>query len=181
MFRDYKTIFGKEIDMYKNLIKEQEAEITKREIIIDSLKESMVREIQGIVIPYSGKMLDEAWSQQHKPTKAERKMFEFVKGDLLERLFKKEELKEVKFKNITPLLSDGNHCVYHFQFEYKGITFEVSIPNVKVASTENIDHMRYGMYMLMYEEESSIWDFIAESYDLDDIAKAIHEFVEKGK
>lgn len=181
MFRDYKTIFGKGIDKYKKLIKEQEDEIAKMEIIVDSLKESMIREIREIIIPYSRKMLDEAWGQQHKPTKAERKMFEFVKGDLLERLFEKEELKEVKFKNITPLLSDGEHCVYNFMFEYKGTTFEVSIPNVRVASKENVFHMRYGMYMLMYEEESSIWDFIAESYDLDDIAKAIHEFVEKGK
>lgn len=178
MFQHYGITTYRRIDNYKELIKEQKTEIQKRETIIDSLEQSMVREIKSIVIPYSSKMLHIAWCQQHKPTKAERAMFEFVKDDLLERIFEKDEIKKVKFEDIIPL--NYEHCVYSFRFKYKGITFEVSIPNVSVASKDNVSSMKYGMYALCYEKKPSYWDSIIESYNMDDIAKVIHDFVEKG-
>lgn len=175
----YETNIFKDIENHRNLIKKQKKEIEERQMIVDSLIESMVHRVKQIVIPYSDKMLHAAWCQQNKPTKRERAMFEFVKDDLLERLFEKDERKEVKFIDIIPLNYD--HCVYNFQFKYKCITLELVIPNVSVADTKNVWHMWYGMYVLRYEKKKSVWDHITESYHLDDIAKAIQEFVkEKG-
>ena len=175
MRNDYGTTIFKDIENHRKLIKKQKKEIEERQMIIDSLTNSMVHTIRRIITPYSDKMLHSAWCQQNKP-KEERAMFEFVKNDLLERLFDKDEIKEVEFIKIIPLMSSGN-CVYSFQFKYEGITFEVAVPNVQIANDSNVYSMDYGMYVLRYEEKRSIWNHITESYDLDDIAKAIKEFI----
>lgn len=180
MRNEYTTTIFKDIEYHRELIKKQKNEIEERQMIVDSLMESMIRRVKQIIIPYSDKMLHAAWCQQNKPTKEERTMFEFVKDDLLERIFDKNERKEVKFTNIVSLGYD--HCVYHFQFKYKGRTFELSIPNVSAADIKNVWNMWYGMYVLRYEKKKSVWDHITESYHLDDIANAIQDFVkEKGE
>lgn len=163
-----------EINNYKSIIRDKEAEIEQIKLVTDSLTESMIMRIRSIVLPYSEKMLSEAWIQQDKPA-AERKMFKFVTEDLLERLFDKDERKKVKFDKIIPFGYD--RYVYGFQFTYKGIKFEVQIPNVKVTSKENVKHMWYGTYVLMYEKGKNVWDYIEDSYDLNYIAEAIKEFV----
>lgn len=178
MRNEYTTIF-KDIEYHRELIRKQKKEIEEKQMIVDSLTYSMVHKVKQIITPYSDRMLHAAFCEQNKPTKKERTMFEFVKNDLLERLFDKDERKEVEFANIISLGYDN--CVYHFQFKYKGTTFELSVPNVKVADAKNVWHMWYGMYVLRYEEKRSVWDHIKESYELDDIAKAIKEFVEKGE
>lgn len=177
MRNEYATNIFKDIERHRELIKKQKKEIEEKQMIVDSLTDSMIHRVKQIVIPYSEKMLHAAYCEQNKSTKEERTMFDFVKDDLLERIFNKNERKEVEFTGIIPLNYD--HCVYNFQFKYKGITFELVIPNVKVADTSNIWHMWYGMYVLRNEEKRCVWGHISESYDLDDIAKAIKEFVEK--
>lgn len=176
MFDDYYngTNVYKEIDKCRSLIGKHEEEVENLNYIIDCLKDSLVRHVRAIELPYSEKMMREAWNQCNKP-KSERKMYEFITSDLKERLFEKSEWKDVKFGNILPL--NFEHCVYSFHFEYKGKMFELVIPNVKVASKDNISSMWYGMYVLRYEKNKCIWDHITESYDLDDIAKAIQDFV----
>lgn len=173
-YYDYDTNIYGDIENYRNLIKEQKEDISKKETIVDSLTESMICRIKSIIIPYSEKMLHSAWCQQNKP-KEERSMFDFVKDDLLERLFDESEIKEVKFENIIPF--GYEHFVYQFVFTYKGTKFEVSIPNVKVANKDNIFHMWYGMYILRYEKGKNVWDHIKESYNLEDFKKAIQDFV----
>lgn len=167
-----------DIERHRELIKKQKAEIADRQMIIDSLMESMVRKIHQIYTPYSSKMLDEALAQKSKSTKEEREMYEFIKKDFIEMLFEKDERKDVEFITIIPLGYD--HCVYNFQFKYKGIVFEVGFPNTKAANASNIYHMWHGMYVLNYEEKRNIYKHITESYYLDDIAKAIKDFT-KGK
>lgn len=179
MRNEYGTTVFKDIENHRNLIRKQKEEIEEKQMIVDSLMASMVHRVKQIIIPYSNKMLSAAYHQQNKSTKKEREMFEFVKDDLLERLFEKDERKEVKFVGIIPLGYDC--CVYNFQFKYKGTVFELVIPNVSAADKENIWNMWYGMYVLRYEKKRSIWDHITESYYLDDIANAIQDFVkEKG-
>lgn len=165
------------IERYKKLIQKQEDEIAEKQIIIDSLTASLVREIRSITIPYSDKMMNAAWNQQRKATKEERRMYEFIEEDLIQRLFEESERDKVKLTNIIPVNYD--HCVYNFWFEYNGITFELGIPNVKRANNDNIDHMHYGEYILRYEKSPNFWDSITSSYRLDDIAVAIKEFCEK--
>lgn len=176
---DYETNVYADIESYKRLIKKQKDEIAEKEIIVDSLMDSMIRRIHKIIIPYSSKMLHEAWLQQNEATKKERKMYEFIKEDLLERLFEEDERKLVKFKNIMVLGYDA--CSYDFRFEYKGILFELAIPNVSVATKENVYSMWCGQYVLSYKKAKSMWSSITTSYYLEDIAKAIKEFAEKGE
>lgn len=175
MYMYEETNIYDEIKNYRNLIRDKKAELEKAQLIVDSLTETMVHRVRSLFSLYSENMLHEAWSQQNKP-KSERKMFDFVKGDLFERLFDKEERKEAKFKSISTLGYDS--CVYNFYFTYKGINFDLVIPNVKVAKKENIWDMSHGMYRLTYEKNSGFWYTITESYNLDDFALEIQKFVE---
>lgn len=167
----------KKIDNYREIVKEQREEISKREIIMDSLMASMVKEVKSIVQPYSDKMLHSAsWGQTKDSSDENRKMFKFVTKDLLERLFDdKEERKNVKFIGISSYGYDS--CAYGFYFKYKGINFEVKIPNIRNANKDNLYEIDFGKYQLFYEKKSGIWDHIKSSYDLDDIGKAIKDFV----
>lgn len=176
--KDYTINIFKDIEQHRELIKKQKNEITEKQMIVDSLMDSMAHRVQQIATPYSDKMLCAAWHEQNKPTKKERTMFEFVKNDLFGRLFDEKERKEVKFISIVPVICSGN-CAYNFQFKYKEIIFEIAIPNTCIADTSNILNMWYGMYILRYEKKKHIWDHITESYYLDDIAKAIKEFTER--
>lgn len=168
-----------EIEKYKDLIKEQKKEIEKKQIIVDSLTSSLVRSIRSICPIYSDAMLYNAFYGQTKTDDIpddKQKRFKFVKNDFLERLFEdKEERKQVKFQKITSYGYD--RCAYGFYFKYKGISLEVKIPNIKNINADNLLDTAYGAYQLKYEERSSVWKQITSSYNLDDIAQAIQEFV----
>lgn len=137
----------------------------------------MVREVKSIYSLYSDKMLYSAsWGQAKDASEESKNMFKFVKKDLLERLFEnKEERKEVKFKSISSYGYDS--CAYGFYFRYKEIDFEVKIPNIRNANKDNLYEMDFGKYQLFYEKSSKVWDHIKSSYNLDDIANAIQNFV----
>lgn len=172
------TTISKDIELYRKLINEQKEEISKRETIIDSLMESMVKKVRQITLPYSDKMMYGASCGQKSATNADPKninMYNFVTGDIIERLFKKEERKEVEFKSISGYGYDSH--AYGFYFKYKNILFELKIPNVQHANKDNLYDMDYGKYQLFYEKSHRFYDFIENSYDLDDIAKAIQDFV----
>lgn len=162
------------IKRYRRLIKEHRDKISDLEEIVRSLEESLVREIKTVEIPYSSKMLYKAWGGRDD----ENDMRSFIWEDLLERLFPEKERKNVSFNGIIASGYDG--YAYLFQFSFKGISFELAIPDVKKATVENYAHMRYGMYLLSHEKSSSYWVSITESYDLDDISKAIMDFVKEG-
>lgn len=172
---DYDTtnIYG-DIEKYREIIKEQKDEISKREIIIDSLMDALCDRVKAIVLPYSGKMLSAACSQQSKTKKSEKEMYNFITTDLTERLFEKGE--KVKFSNVTSYGYDDH--AYGFCFTYENVCFELKIPNVKNANKENLSDMRYGRYVLFYKADSHLWSHITSSYDLDIIAKAIQIFME---
>ena len=168
IFEEYNA--KREIEKYKSLIKEQRDEIDKRQIIVDSLNASLVRSVQSIFADYSNNMLSSALTGQKEDADEKNKnMFKFVTEDLKERLGIK-----TKFK-IVPYGYD-NHA-YGFYFTYKDVNFELKIPSVKKANVTNISDMNYGSYCLNYEKHPHIWSMITCSYDLDDIANAIHDFV----
>lgn len=168
-----------EIDKYKNLISKEKEIISDHETIVDSLMESLTRSIKNIFIPYSEKMMDEASNQQNKTKKSEKKMFLFLEEDLIERLFDETERKHV---SLTKIMRCGyDEHAYSFNFKYdngtKVINFELKIPNVKKATKENICYMNYGKYCFLYEKKPSCFSHIKDSYDLDEIAAAIREFL----
>lgn len=158
------------INKYKKLIENQEKKISDLEEIIASLKSSMVTEIRKIPIPYSSNMLYKAWN-------GEDDMRSFMWGDLLKELFQEKERENVSFKEIIVFGREG--AAYEFRFTFKGVMFGLSIPNVARATVENYIHIRYGMYSLSYEKSLSYWKVITESYDLEDISRAILDFVKE--
>ena len=124
-------------------------------------------------------MLDETHRQSGNKKKSERPMYEFMKKDLITKLFSEDRQKDVKLESVTGLLYE--YCVYYFTFTYKGLKIKLTIPNVRVANKENLSSMHYGQYYVSYEKSNSLWNGIAASYKLEDIAKAIEEFVVKGE
>ena len=169
----YEQTLYESIKQYRNLITEQEEEIKKREIIKDSLTSSLVANVKAVVIPYTDKMLQEASRQQGNKKKSEREMYEFVTQDLMNNLFGESE--EVKVDKIICRGYDRNS--YGFYFDYKGISFELRVPNVANAYKDNLREMWYGEYQLYYAVHSSYWKCVGHSYKLEEIAKAIQDFV----
>lgn len=161
----------------RSLISEQQAEINKHNMIIDSLTSSMVSNVKGLFMIWNEKMLKEAKLQQYQKHKKDRPMYEFIKEGILCNLFEEDERKNVKLKSITALGFD--ECVYFFRIIYKGVEFELDIPNIKRASKENLVRMHYGQYALSYAKSDSHFVQIATSYDLNDIKEAIKKFIEK--
>lgn len=175
MFYEEETNIYKAIKSYKSLIAKKEAEIKELEMIKDSLTDSLVKKVRSIVLLYSSKMLDEVHRQSGNKKKSERPMYEFMKKDLITRLFSEDRQKDVNLESVTGLLYD--FCVYFFTFTYKDLKIQLTIPNVKVANKDNLRHMWYGEYQLSYERKSGIWHHITTSYKLEDIAKALEEFL----
>lgn len=166
------------IEKYMKLIDKEKEIISDHNTIVDSLMESLVRNVKNLFIPYSENMMDEASKQQNNTKKSEKKMFLFLEEDLIERLFDEPERQYV---SLTKIMRCGyEDYAYCFNFKYnngKVINFELKIPNVKKARKENIDYMSYGKYRFIYEKKPGYWSTIKESYDLDEIAKAIKEFL----
>ena len=164
----------KRIEELRNIISKIEDEIKERQFILESLNASLVRSVRSIIIPFTltKNTLKEACSQQNEKKKADRPAYEFVKEQILRRFFHSK--KDVKLKSIVQVGWEG--YAYDFRFEYKGYTFELSIPNIYVAQEKNIYYMRYGMYNLYYEEKPSVWSSIALSYKEQDIVDGFDNF-----
>lgn len=166
------TAVENNIYKYLDLIAKQKKEIEEREMVKNSLTDSLVTEIRKLIVPYTGSMLREAWLKQNEKKKADRPMFEFMKNDLIERLF---EGKKVKLDRI--IMSGQGGDAYCFYFTCEKVCFEVKIPNLYTINSYNLENMSYGQYGLYFEEHPSVWVHIKYSYHLEDIAEAIDEFL----
>lgn len=166
MWEDYGITIMQDIENHKNLVDKQRKELEEKEMIVNSLTKTLAGKVRNVVIPYNEKMLNEAWSNK------DGEMRKFINKDLKERLFVGGK---AKLLSIAPLNYD--RCVYYFYYEYKGYKFCLAIPNTKVANEKNLDNLSYGKYSMTYEAKPGFYKSIAKSYDLDDIAKAIEEFL----
>ena len=177
MFYEEETNTYKAIEQYKNLVEKKESEIKELEIIKDSLTASLVRQVRSIVLPYMDDMMKEAANQQNLKKKSERTTYEWIKKKLIEELFDEGRRKDVKLENIVTCGYEGYG--YSFTFSYHKIKLALFIPVPKRATEKNLKYMYYGQYQLSYEYKPSCWDYIAESYKLEDIAKALEEFIKE--
>lgn len=163
------------IKKYRNMIDKRNDEIDEMQTVVESLTDSLVKEVKRVSLPYSSKMLQNAYIQQGTE---DISMYTFVTEDLKERLFNKEERKLVNFKNI--LRHGYDFRAYDFYFEYKGFSFVLKIPNVKNANENNLWEIQYGEYQLYHEIELNYLRRITHSYDLDCIADYINSYVNSG-
>lgn len=175
---DYETNTYKAIEKYKSLVEKKEAEIEELETIKDSLTASLVRQVRSIVLPYMDDMMKEAANQQNLKKKSERTTYEWMKKRLIEELFDENRRKDVKLESIVTCGYEGYG--YNFNFSYKRTKIALFIPVPRKATKTNLWYMYYGKYELSYEHKSSVWHSITSSYKLEDIAKALEEFIEKG-
>lgn len=176
---DYETNTYEAIEKYKNLVKKKEVEIEELEIIKDSLTASLVRQVRSIVLLYMDDMMNEAFYQQNLKKKSERKTYEWIKKRLIEELFNENRRDSVKLESIVSCGYEG--YAYNFIFNYKDTKFELCIPVPQKANRKNLVHIWYGKYQLSYEEKPSCWYHITASYKIEDIAKALEEFIVKGE
>lgn len=162
---------------YRDLIAKIDAEIAEKELIKESLTDSMVRSVKSIMTPFSmlKDVLPAAMKQQHENLKKNRGAYELVKTKVIELFFHGD--KDVKLTNIT---SEGwESYAYRFYVDYKDATFILKIPDVRVATPKLLEHMNYGMYSVSYQKSPSWSERLAVSYNAEDIAKAIDEFLKK--
>lgn len=162
---------------YKTLIAKIDAEIAEKELIKESLTDSMVRSVKSITTPFSmlKDVLPTAMKQQHEKLKKDRNTYELVKDKIIELFFHGD--KDAKLTNIT---SEGWECyAYWFYVDYKDATFILKVPDVRRAVPKLLEHMNYGMYSVSYQTSPSMSTQIAVSYKEADIANAIDEFLKQ--
>ena len=165
----------KSIEDYKKLISKKENEIKELEIIKASLTASMIKQIRSIHTPFLTDMLFAAFKEQHATKKSERKNYEYIKNKLIKECIPEDKQKDVK---LTSIVSGGwESYAYNFNFSYKKINFEITIPVPTKATAENIWYISYGKYTVSYQSSACSWEQITASYNLNNIKTTLEEFL----
>ena len=178
MYIDSENSTLDKIKQHREIYNKLVTEIAEKEIIRDSILDSLVRDVKGLFIPYSSKMLHEAFYQQHKEEKADREMYEFLKKDLIENLFNKED--KAKLKQIVGRGYEGYS--YGFEFQVGKHVLEVRIPDISKVTKKNVFDTNCGQYELSRKiGDSCCWKRMTSSYDLDEIARTIRNYLDAEK
>lgn len=160
-----------------DLVNKYKDEIADKQLVIDSLEDTMVDLMQSFNALFSEKMLSEAFWQQHKKKKAERPMYEFVKEVITENFFPNYDKKEIKIEHIACGGHEGYY--YAFSFNVKGCKLNIRIPAHEHISKKNMGEVHYGQIALYDENEDHFLHFIKCSYYTGPIAKAAEEFIKE--
>jgi len=174
---EYEKTPQKKTAEYRALIAKIDAEIAEKELMKESLTDSMIRSVKSISTPFSmlKDVLPAAMKQQHEKLKKDRGTYELVKDKIIELFFHGD--KDAKLTDIT---SEGwESYAYWFYVDYKNTTFILKIPDVRVAKPKFLENMNYGMYSVSYQKSSSWSERLACSYKEEDIANAIDEFIKQ--
>ena len=157
------------------LRKEIQREIYKKNIMVNSLTDTILHFVQSIYMPISSGILEKAWHQQSEKKKSDRREYEFVKDEMIRSFFKANK-KEVSLDKIVCCGYDT--YAYNLYFKYHKVHFEIVYPCPNnITENWHLDHTDYGKYILRYEAKNGVWSWITSSYEAEDIAKAIEEFI----
>lgn len=157
------------------LVNKYKDEIADKQLVIDSLEDSMVDMMNCFNGLFSEKMLRTAFSQQHNKKKSERPMYEFVKEVIAEKFFPNYDKKEIKIDHIACGGYEGYY--YAFSLNVRGCKLNLRIPAYEQISKKNMDEVHYGQISLYDENKDHFLHIIKCSYYTDDIAKAAEEFM----
>ena len=159
------------------LRQEIKEDIRKKEMIVKSLTDTLLGLVQSIWLPLSEGILEKAWHQQSEKKKSDRREYEFVKDETINRFFNANK-KEVSLEKIVGCGYDN--YAYNLYFKYHKITFQIVCPcPCNITKDEHLTFTDCGKYILRYEDKNGCWNWITSSYKEEDIAKAIEEFVAK--
>ena len=179
-FYDYnnmKPSIPVQIQKTLGIVNKLKDEIEEKQMIIDSLEDSMVNMMNYFNGLFSEKMLHNAFYQQHKTKKSERPMYEFVKEVIVEKFFPNYNKKDVKIEHITCGGYEGYY--YGFELNIKGCKLNIRIPAYEQISKKNMDEVHYGQIALYDTNKDHFLYFIKSSYYTNDIAKAAEEFMKE--
>lgn len=159
------------------LVNKYKDEIADKQLVIDSLEDTMVDLMQSFNFLFSENMLRTAFHQQHNKKKSERHMYEFVKEVIIEKFFPNYDKKEIKIDHI----SCGGHEGYYYAFSLniKGCKLNIRIPAYEQITKKNMDEVHYGQISLYDENTDHFLYFIKCSYYTEPIAKAAEEFIKE--
>lgn len=167
------------IEANVDLCNEIKQEIYKKEMIADSLTDTILRLVQSIWLPLTSGILEKAWHQQSEKKKSDRREYEFVKEEMIQRFFNGNK-KEVSLDKIVNCGYDT--YAYNLYFKYHKIVFQIVYPCPNnIIKDEYLTYTDYGKYILRYEDKDKCWDWITSSYKEEDITKAIEDFITKQK
>lgn len=169
-----KSVYSK-IIRYQGIINKKNAMIADIELEIDALNEAMLKCVREIVTPLSERMLDKAALEQHAKDDEERAMFEFVEEDITDRFFNGN-----KGVRLIQILHIGSYD-YDLRFVCENIKFSIIYPNTKGISKATMESAYLGKYGIFYEERPTVWKCICFSYDENECAAKIAEFIAKRK
>lgn len=177
----------KTIESYKKVINKTEEEIREKELIKNSLLETLTAEVKSIILPLSESMLDKAWigfsyasENKNNDDKEEVKKciacYKIVKESMMDHFF--DGIKDkVELINIIGV---GLHkYAYNFHFKINDKVLEIQYPLPETADPEHLVSMYYGKYSLSIETSPNCWSYICSSYYEEDINMKIKEILKE--
>lgn len=114
-----------------------------------------------------------AWEQQKEKKKKDRPNFESMKHFLEEDFFNNEA---IKLSEIT--LHGYESYGASFSCEYKGTEFEIFIPITEKINVENFKYAYKNQFYVAAPDCYSSMKILKTSYNIEDIAKTIKDYVE---
>lgn len=172
---DCTSNIGSTISQTVALRQEIKYEITKKEMIVKSLTDTILGLVRSIFVPISSSILHKAWCQQSEKKKSDRREYEFVKDEMIESFFNGNK-KKAHLEHIV--MCGDDIYAYNIVFKFDKISFQITYPCPDHIRNDNhLVYTDYGKYILRYKANDACWDWITSSYKEEDIAKAIEKFV----
>lgn len=155
---------------YHDLYQTSQWKIENEQLISESLLSSIIKGLKSAKVGFFAENIVSNYYNT-----STRKRWGKIFFDKVEEYF----FDDVKWQYIG-ILSLG-YDTYGFKIDFKlnGIKYELVIPNPNNITINNIIFLYLGQYCLNKETRPGYYEFVAKSYDEDDIKAAIKEESEK--
>lgn len=166
------------IEYAKNLFFTQRDVVTKEKYIEKLLFEDYVSQVQRNTSRYDfmANIVDEAVKEVDKKLKKERKHL-----DMLTSWVSEDFCGNRKIKIMDMLHGGWENYYWCIGFVLEGKTFYIHIPQVKNLTADNFAHAHYGKFSLAIKENEVLWNTLIQSYQIEDIAKFMDEYLKEDK
>ena len=148
---------------YYDLYMASKEKVRQEELIQNSLKYSIIRELRNSGAQFLADISGFYWREDTKNSWKKAffdKMNEHFFGEI-----------EWEFKDIASV--GVERYGYRMGFKIDDKKYAIFLPNPKEITAENIVRAEFGQYELSKNTNGAVWTVICSSYDMKDIAAAI--------
>jgi hypothetical protein len=164
----YNTSKINSLTKYKTLYDKTKEEIEEKEIILESLLDSYVKEVRNIIIPFFEKDMKNAQEELSNKDDTKKENVKKMTEMLSEMFFNNDKI-EIKKISACGFSTYG----YMFYVACDNNTYGVQIPIIQNINTDNVENANGGKYHVCIQESQYTWKTIIESYNTKEVANKI--------